>query len=106
MPKLGSGGGTVASPRTGRLPMTSSETAFLRAVAENPSDDLPRLVDADWLEEHGDEDAVRRSAFNRHAGQASPVVHSLPPLPARPAGARAAGRRPENRRPASCVLRR
>ncbi|HEY1375481.1 MAG TPA: TIGR02996 domain-containing protein, partial [Gemmataceae bacterium] len=28
--------------------------AFLRAIAENPDDDLPRLVYADWLDEHGE----------------------------------------------------
>ncbi|HVK16591.1 MAG TPA: TIGR02996 domain-containing protein [Fimbriiglobus sp.] len=27
--------------------------ALLRAVCENPDDDLPRLVFADWREEHG-----------------------------------------------------
>lgn len=27
--------------------------AFLRAIAEAPEDDLPRLVFADWLDEHG-----------------------------------------------------
>jgi uncharacterized protein (TIGR02996 family) len=30
------------------------EDAFLRAVIDNPEDDLPRLVYADWLDEHGD----------------------------------------------------
>ncbi len=30
--------------------------ALLRAVCENPDDDLPRLVFADWLEEYGDPD--------------------------------------------------
>lgn len=28
--------------------------AFLRAIAANPDDDTPRLVFADWLEEHGE----------------------------------------------------
>jgi uncharacterized protein (TIGR02996 family) len=28
--------------------------ALLRAVCENPDDDTPRLVFADWLEEHGE----------------------------------------------------
>src|SRR5688572_9698643 len=28
--------------------------AFLRAARANPTDDLPRLVYADWLDEHGD----------------------------------------------------
>src|SRR5215470_6975433 len=29
--------------------------ALLRAVCENPDDDTPRLVFADWLQENGDE---------------------------------------------------
>jgi uncharacterized protein (TIGR02996 family) len=35
--------------------MTDRE-ALLRAVIENPDDDAPRLVYADWLDEHGDPD--------------------------------------------------
>src|SRR5690242_1443256 len=34
--------------------MTPDEEAFLRAICENPDDDLPRLVYADWLDERGD----------------------------------------------------
>src|SRR5262245_23559159 len=45
--------------------MTHSETAFLRAVAENPDDDLPRLVYADWPEEQGNEESANRGAFIR-----------------------------------------
>jgi uncharacterized protein (TIGR02996 family) len=30
--------------------------ALLKAVCDNPDDDTPRLVFADWLQEHGDED--------------------------------------------------
>ncbi len=32
----------------------SEASAFLKAILENPDDDAPRLVFADWLEEHGD----------------------------------------------------
>jgi uncharacterized protein (TIGR02996 family) len=32
----------------------SEESAFLRAIREEPDDDAPRLVYADWLEERGD----------------------------------------------------
>jgi uncharacterized protein (TIGR02996 family) len=36
------------------VPMSAADrAAFLRAIAENPDDDLPRLVYADWLDEHG-----------------------------------------------------
>lgn len=34
--------------------LRTDEAAFLRAICENPEDDLPRLVFADWLEEHGE----------------------------------------------------
>jgi uncharacterized protein (TIGR02996 family) len=33
-----------------------SEDALLRAIADRPDDDLPRLVYADWLDEHGQPD--------------------------------------------------
>jgi uncharacterized protein (TIGR02996 family) len=36
--------------------------ALLRAICADPDDDTPRLVAADWLEEHGDAD---RAAFIR-----------------------------------------
>src|SRR5262245_2568400 len=31
----------------------SSEEAFLQAIRETPDDDVPRLVYADWLDDHG-----------------------------------------------------
>jgi uncharacterized protein (TIGR02996 family) len=37
--------------------MTHDE-AFIRAIIENPDDDSPRLIYADWLEEHDDTRAV------------------------------------------------
>jgi uncharacterized protein (TIGR02996 family) len=39
--------------------------AFLRAVAANPEDDLPRLVFADWLEERGTPGDAARARFIR-----------------------------------------
>src|SRR5262245_38802039 len=30
--------------------------AFLRAIAETPDDDAPRLIFADWLDDHGEHD--------------------------------------------------
>lgn len=32
----------------------SDRDALLRAICENPDDDAPRLIYADWLDEHGD----------------------------------------------------
>jgi uncharacterized protein (TIGR02996 family) len=32
---------------------------FLRAICDHPADDAPRLVFADWLDEHGDPDRAR-----------------------------------------------
>jgi uncharacterized protein (TIGR02996 family) len=44
--------------------MTHDE-AFLKAIAENPDDDAPRLIYADWLEEHGGAAEAARAAFIR-----------------------------------------
>jgi uncharacterized protein (TIGR02996 family) len=40
----------------------SDGNALLRAILDNPDDDAPRLIYADWLEEHGDPD---RATFIR-----------------------------------------
>jgi uncharacterized protein (TIGR02996 family) len=37
----------------------AQETAFLRSILEDPDDDTPRLVFADWLEEKGQGDKAR-----------------------------------------------
>ena len=42
--------------------MTSEREALLRAICANPDEDTPRLVYADWLEEHGE---AKRAAFIR-----------------------------------------
>jgi uncharacterized protein (TIGR02996 family) len=34
--------------------MTDEELAFIRQIVERPSEELPRLIYADWLEEQGD----------------------------------------------------
>jgi uncharacterized protein (TIGR02996 family) len=39
-----------------------TDEAFLQAIIESPDDDTPRLVYADWLEEHGQ---AERAAFIR-----------------------------------------
>src|SRR4051794_586533 len=35
---------------------TDEQSALWAAIRANPDDDTPRLVYADWLQEHGDED--------------------------------------------------
>jgi uncharacterized protein (TIGR02996 family) len=34
--------------------MTSEQLAFIRQIVQRPDEELPRLIYADWLEEHGD----------------------------------------------------
>jgi uncharacterized protein (TIGR02996 family) len=48
--------------------MTDKE-ALLATIAANPMDDTPRLVYADWLDEHGlyEEGAALRRAIHRHS---------------------------------------
>ena len=40
----------------------SHRDAFLRAIAETPEDDAPRLIFADWLEEHDQHQQDERAA--------------------------------------------
>ena len=35
---------------------TTHEEAFLEDIVAHPDDDAPRLVFADWLDDHGDAD--------------------------------------------------
>jgi uncharacterized protein (TIGR02996 family) len=42
--------------------MTASRAAFLADIIDNPNDDAPRLIFADWLQDNGDPD---RAAFIR-----------------------------------------
>lgn len=39
--------------------------AFMRTICENPHDDTPRLIFADWLEEQGDLESLARAEFIR-----------------------------------------
>src|SRR5688572_7761584 len=39
---------------------------FLRAICEVPDDDAPRLVFADWLDEHGDPDRAEFIRLHIH----------------------------------------
>jgi uncharacterized protein (TIGR02996 family) len=56
----------------------SDGDALLRAVIENPADDAPRLVYADWCEEHGDPDRAEfiRVQIGAGRGQISGVEAS------------------------------
>jgi uncharacterized protein (TIGR02996 family) len=38
---------------------------FFRDIKEHPDDDTPRLIFADWLQEHGDPDSAARGEFLR-----------------------------------------
>jgi uncharacterized protein (TIGR02996 family) len=41
-----------AAPR----PLTAQDEAFVQAILEEPEDDTPRLIYADWLQDQGEED--------------------------------------------------
>jgi uncharacterized protein (TIGR02996 family) len=58
--------------------MTHDE-AFLQAIIETPDDDTPRLVYADWLEEHGD---AERAEFIRVQVQLACLPEEDPRRPA------------------------
>ena len=45
--------------------MSTEERALLAAIVANPDDDTPRLVYADWLDEHADSLPARRRASAR-----------------------------------------
>lgn len=62
--------------------MTDDELALLRTIREYPDADLPRLVYADWLEEHGDADRAEfiRLQIERHARAAGdPAARGIGP---------------------------
>src|SRR4051794_7220031 len=43
----------------------SERQAFLQAILDAPTDDAPRLVFADWLDEHGGDDDRMQAEFIR-----------------------------------------
>ena len=56
-------------------PANSDRFAFLRAIAASPADDTPRLVYADWLDDHAISDADRaRAEFIRLSCGLKPKV--------------------------------
>jgi uncharacterized protein (TIGR02996 family) len=52
-------------PRKKPAPARPELTALLEACKDAPDEDAPRLVLADWLEEHGGEADRARAAFIR-----------------------------------------
>jgi uncharacterized protein (TIGR02996 family) len=55
--------------------------ALLLAAIANPEEDTPRLVLADWLEEHGDEHDQARAEFIRLQCQIARIVEPAPSPP-------------------------
>jgi uncharacterized protein (TIGR02996 family) len=53
----------------------NESSAFIRMISDNPDDDVPRLVYADWLEESGEELNMARAEFIRLDIR----MHRLPP---------------------------
>ncbi len=47
---------------------SSDGAALLRAVIDNPDEDTPRLMYADWLDEQGGESNVARGRIHSHSG--------------------------------------
>src|SRR5262249_33825983 len=45
--------------------MNAEQQALLRTIFDNPDDDAPRLVFADWLEERGEPDEIARAHLIR-----------------------------------------
>src|SRR5437588_12608417 len=54
---------------------TMNDAAFLADICANPDDDTPRLVYADWLEDHGDSE---RAEFIRTQIRYVQIEHYLP----------------------------
>jgi uncharacterized protein (TIGR02996 family) len=53
--------------------------AFLCDIKENPEDETPRLILADWLEEYGDEhDAARAELIRVQCEMARPTHKGAP----------------------------
>ena len=48
-----------------RASISPQMRVFLREIKEHPDDDTPRLIFADWLQEHGDAAAAARGEFLR-----------------------------------------
>lgn len=55
---------TLSSPLE-RAPIPTEVRSFFRAIKENPDDDAPRLIFADWLQEQGDDATAARGEYLR-----------------------------------------
>src|SRR5579871_6871188 len=64
----------MSSLRDG-APISPDVRSFFRAIKENPDDDTPRLIFADWLQERGDAASAARGEYLR----LSVMRHRLPP---------------------------
>src|SRR5579871_2100557 len=53
------------------------DEAFLQSIIENPDDDAPRLIYADWLEEHGE---AARAEFIRIQVEIARLSQNHPPI--------------------------
>jgi uncharacterized protein (TIGR02996 family) len=50
----------MTTPSPSGTPPRPEVLAFLEDIKEHPDDDTPRLVLADWLEDHGDPDRANK----------------------------------------------
>jgi uncharacterized protein (TIGR02996 family) len=55
-----------------RRQLVSIESAFIADIAANPDDDTPRLIYADWLEEHGQPQRAEFIRVEVEMGQVGP----------------------------------
>lgn len=58
---------------SGRRPLSTEELAFYRAIWEAPDDDAPKLIFADWLDEH---DEPNHAEYIRQAVTYCRVAHT------------------------------
>lgn len=66
--------------------MTSTERGFLADIIANPEDDVPRLIYADWLEDHGQDERaefirVQIDEMTKHTCKCAPALFVSPGCP-------------------------
>jgi uncharacterized protein (TIGR02996 family) len=62
---------------------TATDSAFLSTILDNPDDDAPRLVYADWLDEQGEGDRAEFIRLQVRAARMLPTDPELPGIRAR-----------------------